>query len=55
MTETNEMYDLSDYPKDHFLHNNTNKKVIGKFKDELNGIPIRENVGIRSKQYSVLT
>ncbi len=44
-------YDLSDYPKSHFLYDDTNKKVIGKFKDETNGIPISEFVGLRSKMY----
>ena len=29
--------DTSDYPKDHPLYSVDNKKVIGKFKDELNG------------------
>ena len=29
--------DTSDYSKDHPLHSNQNKKVIGKFKDELAG------------------
>ena len=45
-------YDLSDYPKDHFLYDPTNKKVIGKFKDETNGLPIAEFVGLRSKMYA---
>lgn len=45
-------YDLSDYPKNHFLYDHTNKKVIGKFKDETNGIPISEFVGLRSKMYA---
>ena len=35
--ETKNLYDLSDYPKEHFLYDTSNKKVIGKFKDELNG------------------
>ena len=47
-------YDTSDYPKDHPLHSEENKKVIGKFKDELNGKPIEEYVGLRSKMYSIL-
>lgn len=29
--------DFSDYPEDHPNHDKTNKKVLGKFKDELNG------------------
>ena len=33
MSETKEDYDFSDYPKDHQLHNESNKKVIGKMKD----------------------
>ena len=29
-----------------------NKKVIGKFKDQAAGLPIREFIGLRSKMYS---
>ena len=32
----------------------SNKKVIGKFKDEVSGIPINEFIGLRSKMYSYL-
>lgn len=32
-----EWFDFSDYLKDHLLYDELNKKVIGKFKDELNG------------------
>src|SRR5436190_22049564 len=45
-------FDTSDYNKDHECYNLTNKKVIGKFKDELNGIPLEEYCGLRSKLYS---
>ena len=45
-------YDTSDYPPEHPLHTNANKKVIGKFKDETAGNPIREFVGLRAKMYS---
>uniref|UniRef100_T1IQ61 DNA-directed DNA polymerase n=1 Tax=Strigamia maritima TaxID=126957 RepID=T1IQ61_STRMM len=48
-------FDTSDYPPDHFLHDQTNKKVLGKFKDELQDVPILEFVGLRSKCYSILT
>ena len=52
MASQNTLYDFSEYPDDHKLYNQTNKKVIGKFKDETNGIPIREFVGLRSKMYA---
>ena len=45
-------YDTSSYPADHPLFNNTKKKVIGKFKDELGGRLMTEFVGIRPKMYS---
>ena len=47
-------YDFSDYPKDHPLHDETNKKVTGKIKDECAGTPIAEYIGLRSKLYSIL-
>ena len=55
MLEHKELYDLSDYPADHFLHDSTNNKVIGKFKDETKGEPIIEFIGLRPKMYSFLT
>jgi hypothetical protein len=33
----------------------TNKKVLGKFKDETGGVPIKEFVGLRAKCYSFVT
>src|SRR6218665_1127272 len=41
-------------PKGHPLHDKKNAKVIGKFKDETNGFPPLEFVGLRSKMYSLL-
>ena len=55
MKKNQSLYDTSDYPQDHFLYSNTNKKVIGKFKDETSGLPISEWVGLRAKMYSMLT
>ena len=40
-------FDNSDYPENSPYFNKTNKKVIGKFKDEAAGIPITEFVGLR--------
>ena len=48
------MFDNSDYPSNHQFFDDTNKKVIGKFKDEAAGIPITEFVGLRSKMYSYI-
>jgi len=45
----------SDYPKDHPLYSDKNKKVIGKFKDELNSIKMLEYIELRSKMYSYRT
>ena len=45
-------FDNSDYNKESPFYNDSNKKVIGKFKDESAGIPITEFVGLRSKMYS---
>ena len=54
MSEMKNEYDFSDYPKDHPLHDETNKKVIGKMKDECAGTPIAEYIGLRSELYSIL-
>ena len=45
-------FDNSDYPESSPYYYNANKKVIGKFKDEAAGMPIREFVGLKSKMYS---
>ena len=47
-------FDNSDYPEDSQYFDKTNKKVIGKFKDEAAGMPITEFVGLRSKMYSYM-
>ena len=53
--ETNKnLYDTSDHPKEHPLHSNENKKVLGKMKDECAGTPIAECVCLRPKMYSIL-
>ncbi|GBN08083.1 hypothetical protein AVEN_273836-1 [Araneus ventricosus] len=59
--ETKDIYDMSrhmdiyvtsDYPRDHFLFSESNKK-IGRFKDELHSKPIFEFIGPRPKMYSI--
>ena len=45
------LFDFSNYSKDSSLYDVKNKKVLGKFKDETGGAPIKEFIGIRSKMY----
>ena len=54
MLEMQDEFDCSDYPVDHPLHSTTNKKVLGKFKDEMKGAIVEEFVGLRAKMYSIL-
>ena len=54
MMDDSHLFDTSDYPTDHRLHSTTNKKVLGKMKDEMAGTAINEFVGLRAKMYSIL-
>ena len=47
-------FDNSEYQENSPYFDKSNKKVIGKFKDEVSGIPINEFIGLRSKMYSYL-
>ena len=53
-TKNKDFYDFSEYPENSPFFDNTNKKVLGKFKDESCGVPIREFIGLCPKMYSVL-
>ena len=53
VSETKYEFDFSDYPKHHPLDDETNKKVIGKMKDECADTPIAEYIGLRPKFCSV--
>ena len=48
------LFDLSGYPRDSIYYDDSNKKVLGKMKDELNGIEIDAFVGLKSKMYSLI-
>ena len=52
MYNCKEYFDLSDMKLEQFK-NIENKKVVGKFKDKTQGIPISEFIGLRSKMYSI--
>ena len=45
------MFDYSNYSKESF--NETNKKVIGKIKDEFGGVIVVDFVGLKLKIYSI--
>jgi len=53
MQSMKQHFDTSDYPTNHALYSNVNSKVIGKFKDECNGVPVSQFVGLRPKMYSL--
>ena len=44
-----DLFDFSNYSKDSKFSNETNKKVIGKMKNEFGGIIITEFIGLKSK------
>ena len=48
-----DFFDFSNYSKDSKLFDETNKKVIGKMKDEFGGVIVIEFVGLKSKMYSI--
>ena len=47
------LFDFSNYSKDLTFFDETNKKVIGKMKDEFVGVIVIEFVGLKSKMYSI--
>lgn len=53
MLEDSNLFDTSDYPKDHTLYSDNNKKVLGKMKDELAGEVASEFIGLKPKMYSI--
>jgi hypothetical protein len=55
MQKDSNMYDFSNFPRDHTLYSEENKKVIGKFKDEEAGETIEGFIALRAKLYSYKT
>ena len=47
------LFDFSNYSKDSEFFDSTNKKVVGKMKNEFGGVIIDELIGLKSKMYSI--
>jgi len=54
MYELKDKFDFSEYPSNHPLYSKDNMKVVGKFKDECNGLLMLSFTGLRPKLYSFL-
>ena len=53
-TDTDSLiYDINSENVDENFFNETNRKVIGKMKDEFGGVIVSEFVGLKSKMYSI--
>ena len=48
-----DLFGFSNYSKDSTFYDDTNKKVIGKMKDEYRGAIIDKFIGLKSKMYSI--
>ena len=48
-----DLFDFSNYSKDLKFFDETNKKVIGKMKDEFGGVIVDAFVGLKSKMFSI--
>ena len=49
------LFDFSEYPINSKFYDRTNKKVLGKMKDEFKGQIISEFVGLKSEMYSLIS
>ena len=50
-----ELFDFSGYSKDSVYYDSSNKKTLGKMKDEFDGVKIIEFIGLKSKMYSLIS
>ena len=48
-----DLFDFGNYSKDSTFYDDTNKKVIGKMKDEYGGVIMDQFIGLKSKMYSI--
>ena len=48
-----DLFDFSNYSKDSKFFDDTNKRDIGKMKDEYGGVIIDQFIGLKSRMYSI--
>ena len=48
-----DLFDFSNYSKNSRFYDESNKRIIGKMKDEYGGVIINEFNGLKSKMYSI--
>ena len=48
-----DLFEFSNYSKDSKFFDDTNKKGIGKMKDEYSGVIFNQFIGLKSKMYSI--
>ena len=48
-----DLFDFSNYSKDSTFYDKSNKKVIGKMKDEYGGAIIDQFIGLKSKMFLI--
>ena len=53
MKKISEIFDFSNYDKNHFLYSDANKKKLGYLKDEAAGQLLKTFIGLKSKLYSI--
>jgi len=53
MSENLDLFDTSNFEKDHPLYTTKNHRALGKFKSETGSLAPREFVGLRAKMYSL--
>ena len=49
------LFDFSGYSKHYVYHNSSNKKVLGKMKDDFDGAKIIQFFGLKSKMHSLIS
>ena len=54
MLEHKDEFDFSEYPQGHPCYDPSNKKKLGKFKDELHSLTLEDFIGLRPKCYSLM-